>query len=89
MRLSLIRRLFATGSNKPLEFPCLERLDERQRALEAGPEPDYSSPVQGYKTYHHTYPLKTMHGGTLVNFDIGVFVSCSVRDVGHVERQTR
>ncbi|KAJ2744797.1 homoserine O-acetyltransferase [Coemansia sp. BCRC 34301] len=54
-----------SGANPPMDFPCIDRLETRQRDLLAGPEPTYEKVVTGYKTYTHTAPFSCDHGGQL------------------------
>ncbi|KAJ2048038.1 homoserine O-acetyltransferase [Coemansia sp. S16] len=54
----------ARHNNQPMDFPCIDKLETRQRDLLSGPEPTYDKIVTGYKTY--THPQFTCdHGGQL------------------------
>ncbi|KAJ2907894.1 homoserine O-acetyltransferase, partial [Coemansia aciculifera] len=48
-----------------MDFPCIDKLETRQRDLLAGPEPTYEKVVTGYKTYSHPTPFVCDHGGQL------------------------
>ncbi|KAJ2056037.1 homoserine O-acetyltransferase [Coemansia sp. S146] len=57
------------GSNPPMDFPCIDKLETRQRDLLSGPEPTYDKIVTGYQTY--THPSFTCdHGGQLTKMRI-------------------
>eukprot|EP00842_Homolaphlyctis_polyrhiza_P006417 jgi/Hompol1/6777/HPOL_000933-RA len=60
----------ASASNPQLSFPCVDRLDERQKALEGGPEPLYAKIVTGYEVFESSQPLLLQHGGNLQQFQI-------------------
>ncbi|KAJ1718758.1 homoserine O-acetyltransferase [Coemansia erecta] len=69
------RRALATtprrsSGNAPMSFPCIDRLETRQRDLSSGPEPTYEKVVTGYKLYHHATPYVLDHGGVLPSFDL-------------------
>ncbi|KAJ1741716.1 homoserine O-acetyltransferase [Coemansia sp. RSA 989] len=65
------RRLLSSAkSNPPMSFPCIDRLESRQRDLMAGPEPTYEKVVTGYSLYKHKQPFVCDHGGVLPQFDI-------------------
>jgi homoserine O-acetyltransferase len=53
-----------------MEFPCLEKLNDRQVALERGPEPQYDKIVSGYSVYSHKESLKLFNFGNLPTFQI-------------------
>ncbi|KAJ2082715.1 homoserine O-acetyltransferase [Coemansia sp. RSA 988] len=58
------------SANPPMEFPCIDKLETRQRGLMAGPEPTYEKVVTGYEVYHHQKPFVCDHGGVLPQLDI-------------------
>ncbi|KAJ2371172.1 homoserine O-acetyltransferase [Coemansia sp. RSA 2607] len=58
------------SGNPPMSFPCIDRLETRQRTLAGGPEPTYEKVVTGYKLYHHATPFVLDHGGVLPSFDL-------------------
>ncbi|KAJ2850949.1 homoserine O-acetyltransferase [Coemansia brasiliensis] len=64
------RFLSSIKSNPPMSFPCIDRLESRQRDLMAGPEPTYEKVVTGYSLYKHKQPFVCDHGGVLPQFDI-------------------
>ncbi|KAJ2451004.1 homoserine O-acetyltransferase [Coemansia sp. RSA 2336] len=64
------RFLSSAKSNPPMSFPCIDRLESRQRDLMAGPEPTYEKVVTGYSLYRHKQPFVCDHGGVLPQFDI-------------------
>ncbi|KAJ2474772.1 homoserine O-acetyltransferase [Coemansia sp. RSA 2320] len=54
-----------------MDFPCIDRLENRQRDLAAeGPEPAYERVVSGYSLYSHTKPFVCDHGGQLQSLQI-------------------
>ncbi|KAJ2661834.1 Serine O-succinyltransferase [Coemansia sp. RSA 1199] len=64
-------RHMATGPPKSaMSFPCIDRLETRQRDLLAGPEPTYDKVVTGYSTYTHHAPFVCDHMGILNGFNI-------------------
>ncbi|KAJ2162790.1 homoserine O-acetyltransferase [Coemansia sp. RSA 552] len=56
--------------NKPMDFPCIDRLESRQRDLMAGPEPTYEKVVTGYQTFTHKAPFACDNGGRLAELTI-------------------
>ncbi|KAJ1648013.1 homoserine O-acetyltransferase [Coemansia asiatica] len=58
------------SGNPPMSFPCIDRLETRQRDLSNGPEPTYEKVVTGYKVYRHNSPYALDHGGILKKFDL-------------------
>ncbi|KAJ1941373.1 homoserine O-acetyltransferase [Linderina macrospora] len=58
------------SANPPMEFPCIDKIESRQRDLSAGPEPTYEKVVTGYSVYSHPEPFVCDHGGLLSNFEI-------------------
>ncbi|KAJ2362566.1 homoserine O-acetyltransferase, partial [Coemansia sp. RSA 2610] len=65
-------RLSSTrAGGAPMDFPCIDRLETRQRDLAlGGPEPTYEKVVTGYSVYAHDAPFACDHGGVLPRFDI-------------------
>ncbi|KAJ2814015.1 homoserine O-acetyltransferase [Coemansia furcata] len=63
-------RLNSSGGNTPMDFPCIDKLESRQRDLLAGPEPTYEKIVTGYQTYQHGSPFICDHGGQLPSMRI-------------------
>ncbi|KAJ2441542.1 homoserine O-acetyltransferase [Coemansia sp. RSA 2424] len=53
-----------------MDFPCIDKLETRQRDLLAGPEPSYEKVVTGYKTYTHAAPFVCDHGGQLTGMRV-------------------
>ncbi|KAJ2085459.1 homoserine O-acetyltransferase [Coemansia sp. RSA 487] len=64
------KALRSGGANPPMEFPCIDRIETRQRDLMAGPEPTYEKVVTGYELFTHTKPFVCDHGGVLPSLDI-------------------
>ncbi|KAJ1813800.1 homoserine O-acetyltransferase [Coemansia sp. RSA 2598] len=58
------------SGNAPMSFPCIDRLETRQRDLSSGPEPTYEKVVTGYKVYKHNAPYALDHGGMLKSFEL-------------------
>ena len=59
------------SANPPMDFPCIDRLESRQRDLaNDGPEPNYEKVVTGYESYHHKDPFVCDYGGVLPEFKI-------------------
>ncbi|KAI7821285.1 homoserine O-acetyltransferase [Kickxella alabastrina] len=48
-----------------MSFPCIDKLETRQRDLSNGPEPLYEKVVTGYNLFHHAQPFVCDHGGVL------------------------
>ncbi|KAJ2721602.1 homoserine O-acetyltransferase [Coemansia sp. Benny D115] len=59
-----------SSGNTPMAFPCIDRLETRQRDLSSGPEPTYEKVVTGYKVYRHSKPFALDHGGVLPEFQL-------------------
>ncbi|KAJ2549584.1 homoserine O-acetyltransferase [Coemansia sp. RSA 1933] len=59
-------------ANPPMEFPCIDKIEMRQRDLMAEPEPEptYEKVVTGYELFRHTEPFVCDHGGVLPSLDI-------------------
>ncbi|KAJ1732243.1 homoserine O-acetyltransferase [Coemansia biformis] len=53
-----------------MDFPCIDRLEMRQRDLMAGPEPTYEKVVTGYELFHDSTPFVCDHGGVLPQMDV-------------------
>ncbi|KAI9500876.1 homoserine O-acetyltransferase [Coemansia spiralis] len=53
-----------------MEFPCIDRIESRQRDLMAGPEPTYEKVVTGYELFTHDKAFVCDHGGLLPSLDI-------------------
>ncbi|KAJ2706287.1 homoserine O-acetyltransferase [Coemansia sp. IMI 203386] len=75
MGKSMITRGLSTtpvgrSGNPPMSFPCIDRLETRQRDLLSGPEPTYEKVVTGYKVYNHKVPYALDYGGMLKSFDL-------------------
>ncbi|KAI8318589.1 homoserine O-acetyltransferase [Martensiomyces pterosporus] len=66
MRASLGPR----SANPPMEFPCIDKIESRQRDLSAGPEPTYEKVVTGYELFTHKRPFVCDHGGLLSEISI-------------------
>ena len=67
----------ARQTRKPqLSFPCIDRMDERQKRLEqSGPEPNYDKIVSGYSTFRfgplaNSDAFKLQLGGSLSTFNL-------------------
>ncbi|KAJ2617747.1 homoserine O-acetyltransferase [Coemansia sp. RSA 1804] len=58
------------GANPPMEFPCIDRIETRQRDLMAEPEPTYEKVVTGYELFRHNKTFVCDHGGVLPSVDI-------------------
>ncbi|KAL2919318.1 Serine O-succinyltransferase [Polyrhizophydium stewartii] len=69
-RATLVTQSPPSPPRQALAFPCVDRLDERQRALEQGPEPMYEKVVQGYEVFETSEPLEMRLGGRLDGFRI-------------------
>ncbi|KAJ2683825.1 Serine O-succinyltransferase [Coemansia spiralis] len=59
-----------SSGNPPMDFPCIDKLETRQRDLLSGPEPTYEKIVTGYQTYQHPSPFTCDHGGQLTGMRI-------------------
>ncbi|KAJ3413862.1 hypothetical protein HDV05_007383 [Chytridiales sp. JEL 0842] len=68
----LSRSIHSTPTSK-LSFPCLDKIQERERTLSDssyGPEPIYSKIVEGYSTFTSNEPFYFVHGGVIPKLDI-------------------
>ncbi|KAJ2822070.1 homoserine O-acetyltransferase [Coemansia erecta] len=64
------RQMSGSPKQPAMSFPCIDKLETRQRDLMAGPEPTYEKVVTGYTVYKHTAPFACDHGGVLSSFDL-------------------
>ncbi|KAI8052203.1 Alpha/Beta hydrolase protein [Syncephalis plumigaleata] len=59
------------NTDKQLEFPCVDLLADRQRALDGGPEPAYDRVVTGYELFKYKGdPFVMDYGGQLSHFQL-------------------
>ncbi|KAI9293388.1 homoserine O-acetyltransferase [Neoconidiobolus thromboides FSU 785] len=54
---------------KCMEFPCIDKLEERNRSFNNGPEPEYDKVVSGYKLFKYENQFE-MDYGTLPRFQL-------------------